>query len=145
MQTHLATQDRRKEVYELMLLGKPTGQIKKELSIKYGVAESTITTDVNICYKELRELWKEDREDMAAKSVAMLLQNIQDARNAEQYFVVTKTIEVLTKITGVMVNGGRGDGSNTVNLNFNNLSVEEIKNLLTNTNDDTVNIESEEL
>lgn len=61
---------RQDEVRDMLLQGKSTASIIKDIGSKYRIARSTIERDITIVYKQLRIYIEKSREDIIAEHIA---------------------------------------------------------------------------
>lgn len=127
---------RRSDVRDMLLQGKGHQNIIATINRMHGVGRKAIEADITVVYKELREYFAQDRDNIIAEHVSRYEHiyaeclSIGDTKGAMQ---AMKQKEQLMKLLEdkplVAVQ------QNNVNMDFSNLSVEDLKELL-NKNDD---------
>jgi hypothetical protein len=121
---------RRAEVMSMLIKGCARDTIVNDIMEKYSVTAPSVTQDLQHCYQELRELHSGDVKDIVARHTAMCYKIFSDwdkidpAAQLKAIDMINKMARIYAPETAVQVNN--------LTMNLENLSVEELKQLLGN-------------
>lgn len=124
------TVKRRAEVMRLLIKGTSRDDIVDEIMTKYGVTSPSVTLDLQHCYQELRQLHSGDVKDMVARHTAMLYKIYEDWDKVDPSAQL-KAIDMINKMARIYQPESMVQVNN-LTMNLENLSVEELKQLLGN-------------
>jgi hypothetical protein len=126
--TMVHVNERRIDVMRLLLKGKSRHDIIEEIRDKHGVGDQTITNDLIDCHRELKEQYATKLSHLVALNHAKL------DRLFEQWDTVDVNAQIkILDIQNKMANVYKPDTAvqvNNLNVNLDNLTVEELKDLL---------------
>ena len=129
--TLITTQTRRKEVLEQLMLFKGHTYIQDYIQGKYGIGKKAVERDITLCYKKIAKDYPVETQKVIEKHIALYYDLAKDAKEQYDPKGAASILEKVEKLLGlhkqdvaVQVN------NNTLNVNLENLSVEELKDLL---------------
>ena len=120
---------RRYEVMKLLLKGKSHDQIFNEILSNYtNITEQAVQLDMQFAYAEMRKQFQDQLPDMVARHTAMLYKLFDDWDTMDGNLQL-KCISEINKMAG-LYRPETAVQVNNLNLNLDNLSVAELKELL---------------
>lgn len=122
---------RRQDVRDMLMQGKGHQHIVAYVRQEYGVQHKAVEADITHVYKELREYWAKERDDIIAEHVARYEHlyeqclSIADTKGAMQALKQKEQLMKLLEPTPLVA-----IQQNNLNLDFSGMSLDDLKSLL---------------